>query len=229
MAILGERLASEMPRIGLNVAVLSLTLSFCTSVWGVEQVVVLGLFKDKAVLRIDGKQRVLGVGQVSPEGVRLVAADSRQAVLEVNGQRRAYALSEQISGQYAKPKHAEVVLWPDNQGLYAVDATINGIAVNCLVDTGANVVAMGIDQAAKLGIDVTREGQPARVQTASGVAIGYGVKLSRVQVGTIAVENVPAVVLEGDAGPSEVLLGMSFLGRLEIERDGQRLVLRQKP
>ncbi len=37
---------------------------------------VVGLFKDSAVVIIDGKQRTLRVGQTSPEGVKLVSADS---------------------------------------------------------------------------------------------------------------------------------------------------------
>jgi aspartyl protease family protein len=209
------------------VFVLALALALGTPAHGVERVLVLGLFKDKAVLRIDGKQRVLRVGQISPEGVGLISADSREAVLEIDGKRRSYTLSEQVATQYAPPGQTEVVLWPDRRGLYTVAGTINGISIGCLVDTGANVVAMGTEQAAYLGIDLAREGHPAQVQTASGVVSGYGVKLNRVEIGGIAVDDVPAVVLEGDAGPSEVLLGMSFLGRLHIQRDEQKLILRQ--
>jgi aspartyl protease family protein len=213
---------------GFKLALIALGLLLSASGWGVEEVLVLGLFKDKAVLRIDGQRRVLRVGQTSPEGVRLIAADSREAVLDIDGRRRSYGLSEHIASEYAKPQHAEVVLWPDARGLYAVTATINGVEVSCLVDTGATVVAMGMDQAAKLGIDVAREGRTAQVQTASGTVVGYGIRLGRVEVGGIALDDVPAVVLDGEAGPSEVLLGMSFLSRLQIERDGQRLLLRQR-
>jgi len=218
----------EMVQRGFKLACLALGIALSASGWGSEEVLVLGLFKDKAVLRIDGQRRVLRAGETSPEGVRLISADSRQAVLDIGGQRRSYGLSEHIATEYAKPEHAEVVLWPDARGLYAVAATINGVDVSCLVDTGATVVAMGMDQAAKLGIDVTQQGQPAQVQTASGIVVGYAIRLSRVQVGGISLDDVPAVVLDGEASPAEVLLGMSFLSRLQIERDGQRLLLRQR-
>ena len=48
-------------------------------------ILVLGLFKDMAILRVDGKQYKLRTGEASPEGIKLIAADSEQAVLEIDG------------------------------------------------------------------------------------------------------------------------------------------------
>ena len=47
---------------------------------------VLGLFKDMAILRVDGVQYKLRIGETSPQGIKLIKADSEQAVLEINGQ-----------------------------------------------------------------------------------------------------------------------------------------------
>ena len=51
----------------------------------VESIRVVGLFKDKAVVQIDGTQRMLSTGQTSPEGVKLISANAREAVMEVDG------------------------------------------------------------------------------------------------------------------------------------------------
>ena len=87
----------------------------------VGQVVVVGLFKNKAVVRIDGHQRLLAVGQRSPEGVTLVSADSSGAVLEVNGRRAHYGLDSGVSASFAPPKEAVVQIWPDGTGAYLTD------------------------------------------------------------------------------------------------------------
>ena len=48
-------------------------------------IIVLGLFKNKAVVKIDGVQRTLKKGKKSPEGVVLIFSDSDMAILEVDG------------------------------------------------------------------------------------------------------------------------------------------------
>ncbi len=190
------------------------------------KVVVLGLFKDRAVLEVNGKRRVLAVGQLTPEGIRLLAADSDAAVLEIDGQQQRLALGTQIGGSYQAPAMREVQLWPDNEGMYNVSGTINGQPVDFLVDTGATYVAMNAGEARRLGIDYRVVGERGMVTTASGTAPVFQVKLDKVQVGELVVYNVAAVVLEGDQ-PEQALLGMSFLGRLELQRQGALMLLRQ--
>jgi aspartyl protease family protein len=55
----------------------------------------------------------------------------------------------------------------------------------------------------------------------------YVVNLDRVRVGDIVLRNVQAAVHDGDFPPS-ALLGMSFLGRLNMHQDGPVLELQQK-
>lgn len=52
---------------------------------------VVGLFKDKAILDINGKQRLLAAGHQAPEGITLISANSKEAVIEVEGKRGTYA------------------------------------------------------------------------------------------------------------------------------------------
>jgi aspartyl protease family protein len=193
------------------------------------EITVLGLFKDKAILQVDGKQRVLAKGEQSPEGIKLVSADSEQAVLEIDGEQKSYKLGTHIGTTYAKPAAGPAVqVWPDAGGMYSVVGSINGYPVNFLVDTGATVVALNRTQARRLGIDYLVEGISGQSATASGVVATYHVVLDRVRVGDIALEDVEAAVVDDDY-PLEVLLGNSFLNRVDMRREGMMLELRTKP
>lgn len=60
---------------------------------------------------------------------------------------------------------------------------------------------------------------------ASGIVTGRRILLDRVQVGGLALDRVEAVVLPGES-PATALLGMSFLGRVDMQKEGSLLVLR---
>lgn len=207
---------------------LLLLLVFCVgTALAMPAVRVVGLFKDRAVVLIDGKQRTLRVGQTSPEGVKLVAADSESAQLEYDGERIKGLLDGRVSTRSKSPAPEEVQIWRNPQGLYATTGSINGLPVSLLVDTGATQVAMNAAQARRLGIDYRVVGVSAAITTASRMEPAWVVALDSVKVGEIELRNVEGVVLEG-AQPETVLLGMSYLGRLEIHNDGRLLTLRRK-
>lgn len=194
----------------------------------VERIHVVGLFKDKVVVRIDGQQRLLRVGQASPEGVKLISSDSRTAVLEIDGKAVEFTLDRGIGGSYQRPDDGpQVRIYRNPRGMFTTVGTINGTPVNFLVDTGATQVAMNATMARRLGVDFRVDGDPAAVSTASGYARGYRVKLNSVKVGSIELLNVDAMVLDIDH-PMDVLLGMSFLGRLEMINSSETLVLKKK-
>ncbi|MCG7960380.1 MAG: TIGR02281 family clan AA aspartic protease, partial [Candidatus Thiodiazotropha taylori] len=71
---------------------------------GVERIVVEALFADKAMVNIDGTRRLLKLNKPSPEGVLLISATSKQAVIEVDGKRDTYQLGGHISSQFSKPE-----------------------------------------------------------------------------------------------------------------------------
>ena len=196
----------------------------------VESVQVLGLFKDRAVVLLGDRQRVLRPGETSPEGVKLVSANAREAVLEVDGQRATYRLGSRISTRFAGADEREtsVRVWPGEDGTYTVAGSIDGFPVTLLIDTGASKVAMNGAQAKRLGIDYRKIGKPSFAATASGVVKTYEVVLKRVRVGEIELQEVEAGVIDGPH-PREVLLGMSFLDRLEMSRSGKALELRKRP
>ena len=189
-------------------------------------ILVLGLFKDMAILRVDGKQYKLRTGEASPEGIKLIAADSEQAVLEIDGRRETYRLGSHISATFSAPEKAGAMIRPVN-GMYQVSGFINRQPVDFLVDTGASSIPINANLARKLGINFRYEGEEGYSSTASGYARIYKLKLDSVQIGDIVVNNVEAAVLEGDF-PTTALLGMSFLNRVNMKRDGELLVLEKK-
>jgi aspartyl protease family protein len=206
---------------------LALCLSMAMSVCLAADVRVAGLFGGKAVLIIDGTQRLLKPGQTSPEGVKLISANSEEAVLLIAGQQLVARMDSRVSARKRSPEVNEVQVWRDSTGMYTTVGSVNGLPVSFLVDTGATAVAMNAQQARRLGIDFRVIGQPSAVTTASGVVNAWAVMLDRVKVGDLLLRNVQAVVLEG-AHPETALLGMSYLGRLEIDNDGRLMTLRKK-
>ncbi|MGB5425248.1 MAG: TIGR02281 family clan AA aspartic protease [Gammaproteobacteria bacterium] len=188
---------------------------------------VVGLFADRAVLLVEGQQHLLKVGQTSPEGIKLVSATSDHAILLIDGEQVSARLDGRVSAVKRPATADEVQVWRNTTGMYTTVGSINGLPVSFLVDTGATQVAMNAAQARRLGIDYHVTGSPAEVTTASGVERAWLVMLDSVKVGELEVRNVPAVVLEG-AQPKVTLLGMSFLGRMEISNDGHLMTLKKK-
>lgn len=106
---------------------------------------------------------------------------------------------------------AVVVLKRGVDGHYRAEALINGLKVNVLVDTGATGVAISQAVADKLNL---KSISAIRTATANGDSIGYLVRLKSVKLGGIEAKNVSATIAPGLQG--DVLLGMSFLGRMDV-------------
>jgi aspartyl protease family protein len=204
-------------------------LLLCNSIIAnaVEKIEVQALFSNKTVLLIDGKRHILTVNEASPEGVRVVSANSKGAVLEVNGQQKQYNLGSTVSTVYAKPSLYRETIYKNDGGMYMTVGNINGRTVKFLVDTGASAISMNTSQAKQLGVRYKREGKPASVSTASGYANAWREKLKSVSVGRITQNNVDAFVIDGKH-PGPILLGMTFLGRLDVEHSGNAMTLIMK-
>ncbi|WP_017939119.1 retropepsin-like aspartic protease family protein [Zestomonas thermotolerans] len=213
------------PRLELLCAGLLLA---CSSFAAETRVQVVGLFPGAAVLNVDGERKLVRVGQTGPGGVEVVSADSRGAVLRVDGVERSYGLSREYSeGGYSAPARRQLSIARGVGGHYWVAGSINGRSVQFLVDTGATSVAMNEAQARRLGLDFRVDGQPMVVNTASGTAKAWRLKANSVKVGPLELLGVETVVLEGES-PTEVLLGMSFLNRVGWREEQGVLVLESK-
>lgn len=196
--------------------------------FAIDKIVVNGLFKDKAIVTIDGKQRVLKKGKTSPEGALLIESNSKEAIIEVDGQQQTYKLGSQIGGNFSAPTEGKkLILAPDSAGMYNVSGSINGSHVSFVVDTGATLVSMNSNVAKKLGIDYKLVGKEGQSYTASGKSKIYIINLKKVKVGDIELRNVKGAVHEGDF-PVITLLGMSFLGQLDMKREGRIMELQKK-
>ena len=143
-----------------RIFVLVATLGLCSApASAINKLSVVALFKDKAMVVIDGKQRLLRKGQQSPEGVLLISADARGAVLEIDGVTKSYPHGRQISTHFKKAdKSAPLRIWPTGSGMYMVNGTINGFPVRFLVDTGASAIAMNRNDARRLDINFRVDG-----------------------------------------------------------------------
>ena len=194
---------------------------------GAAEINVIGLFPGKAVVVIDGgSPRVLSVGQKTAEGVTLLSTDRESATFTINEQKRTLKIGQHHAGPAPASSSQSVTLTADPRGHFVVDGQINGGPVRFLVDTGATSIAMSSADANRLGIDY-RSGQPGLMGTANGTATAYRIRLDSVRVGDIVINNVEGAVLEGNQMPV-VLLGMSFLNRMEMRREGQVMVLTRR-
>lgn len=192
---------------------------------GAADIALVGLMSDKAMVVIDGgKRQTLALGVTSPEGVKLVALESGAAVFEIDGKRRRMQIGQTVVAA-ARAEKPAVVLSADGQGHFFTPGSINGESMRFLVDTGATFVSLGAADARRARIDIAK-GTPGQTMTANGVAQVWRVRLSSVKVGNITLHDVDATVHQHDM--PIVLLGMSFLNRMEMRRDGTALTLTQR-
>lgn len=125
-----------------------------------------------------------------------------------------YYLADNIQNPnkiHALGSETEVVLKRGLDGHYRAEALINGQKVNVLVDTGATGVAISQAVADKLKL---KSVSAIRTSTANGDSISYLVRLESVKLGGIEANHVSASIAPGLQG--DVLLGMSFLGRMDV-------------
>jgi aspartyl protease family protein len=117
---------------------------------------------------------------------------------------------------------SQVVLKRGLDGHYRAEAFINNEKVDVLVDTGATGVAISQKVADKLQL---KSINAVRTSTANGDAIAYMVRLNSVKVGGVEAQNVAASIVPGLDG--DVLLGMSYLGRMDVRLFNNEMTIKQ--
>lgn len=183
-----------------------------------------GSMGERALLVIDGTPRTLAVG-AAQGGVRLVSVDANAAVVEVKGRKQTLSLGGSpvsLGGANSAGGGTQVVLTSGLGGHFVTGGSINGRAVEFVVDTGATTVSMGEADADRIGLKY-KNNPRYMVGTANGNVPVYKVSLDVVRVGDVQVYNVEAAVLP-QAMPF-ILLGNSFLTRFQMKRENDRLTL----
>jgi aspartyl protease family protein len=186
---------------------------------------VVGLFPGKSVLVIDGgSPKTYSVGHTIADGVKLMNVSDSAATIDTNGKRQTIAIGEHIN-RASRSTAASVTLQANGQGHFVAQGQINGGTVRMLVDTGATMIALSASEATRLGISY-KNGKQAYVNTANGAVPVYMIKLNTVKIGDVELNQVDAVVQE--AGLPFALLGMSFLNRTEMRREGEQMTLTKR-
>lgn len=198
--------------------ILPLLLLAYSAVAGAVWVRLVALGPGYAELQINETRLTMRPGQESPEGVRLVSLSAGYAEIVANGNAHKLRLGERVSPM--------VALQADGRGHYPTELGINGRRTIAIVDTGASAIALSRNEADRLGI-AYRGARTISTRTAAGDSSAYLVSLDSVQVGSITLRDVEALVSTLPDSPAVVLLGMSFLHRVEMVKDGNRLLLIQ--
>lgn len=181
---------------------------------------------------MDGKRRMLAQGETSPEGVTLVnVVDSTQVVIENNGRRDTLSLSTAaiFPGTPASAQTEDegtAKLWAGPHGFFYANGAINGYPVRFLVDTGATIIAIDHELARRIGLDYSNA-QQGLAHTAGGSAPMVATKLSEVSVGGITLRDVEAGIMVA-SDLDTPLLGMSFLGQLDMVRTDNQMELKRR-
>jgi len=159
--------------------------------------------------------------------VLVVSAEKDSAVLEINGRRKTLKMGQHHQSDSSSARGTTVSISADARGQFVAAGVINETApLRMLVDTGASTIAIPEQDAQRMGLDY-KNGAPAMVSTANGMTQAWRVRLASVKIGDVSANNVEAVVIPGGSLPI-VLLGMSFLERFEMNRDGGTMTLRKR-
>lgn len=185
-----------------------------------------GLYGRKALVVIDGgRPQSIEVGSGTAD-VKLLSVENGAATFEVEGQRRRLTVGQAtVSSGRDDQAGSTTTLMADPNGHFFAVGTVNGAPMRFLVDTGATVVSLGKADAVRANVNY-QNGRPGMTMTANGPVRVWRVTLNSVRVGEVVLNQVEASVHEHDLPIA--LLGMSFLNRMEMKREGPAMTLKKR-
>ena len=203
----------------------ALLLGLVSGFAAAQDVGLAGVMGSKVMLMINGGEpQAVAIGQTL-DGVKVLSVQGDQAVVEIGGKKRPLRVGQHAIGTASADGSGKVILNADGQGHFYTTGTINGTSVRFIVDTGATMVSLGASDARRIGLDTSR-GQRGMTNTANGQAVVTKVQLDTVRVGDITLHNVDALIHQNEMPMA--LLGMSFLNRMEMQRDGSTMTLKRR-
>lgn len=212
----------------LSAAIALVSCAWCTTMAQAQSVAMTGGMGSKALLVVDGSPpKAVGVGDTF-KGVKVISVNGDRTVVEMKGVRQTVLLGGapiSVGGGAGGGSGTQIVLSAVSGGHFVSQGTINGKSTQFMVDTGATTIAMGASDAQRMGIKYL-DGERFQSNTANGVVVGYGVKLSSVRIQDVEIYNVEAAVLPQSM--PFILLGNSFLSRFQMKRENDTLTLTKR-
>jgi clan AA aspartic protease (TIGR02281 family) len=136
------------------------------------------------------------------------------------------ARQPEVERPRARPDSFSAVARRESNGHFYFDTVADGIHLRMVFDTGASIVSLRSEDAARLGIDVARLNYSIVLNTANGTTSAAPVTIATMSIGNISLRNVRAVVAQ-PGKLSANLLGQSFLARVAgYSVEGNQLVLK---
>jgi len=132
--------------------------------------------------------------------------------------------NQEVTTVAADDGRAGVLLVRNRAGHYVASGRINGVDAEFIVDTGATDVAVSDAIARAAGLE---RGAAVPVVTANGEATAYVTRIDRITLGAIVEHDLRATIVP-DMNGIDVLLGMSFLRRLDFQQRGDELLIEQR-
>lgn len=207
---------------------LSTCLAFAVSgITYAADIKLVSLSSEKALFIIDGKPpKAFAIGSAMTPDTKLTSLDRNSATIEASGKKQVLYLGQTTLAPSASSKNPSVTLNASEMGHFFTQIQINGGSqTRAMIDTGASFIAIPAAEAQRMGLDY-KKGRLSYSSTANGVVPIYLIQLDSVKIGDVEVYQVQASVHEGALPVT--LLGNSFLKRLSMSRDGERMVLTKK-
>lgn len=205
--------------------VLGLLCSVAQMAWA-QSVSMTGSMGSKALLVVNGSAPKAVAAGDTFQGVKVISVGAGEAVIEVGGKRSTVAMGGapvNFKGSAGGNGGAsQIILTAGDGGHFFATGSVNGSSARFLVDTGASSVAIGRNDAERMGLKL-KDATPVLISTANGQANGYALTLNSVRVQDVEIYNVEAVVVPMPM--PNVLLGNSFLTRFQMKRDNDKLTL----
>jgi len=222
----GFMLAAMPEKMTGHFTAVALVLCLFSPVVNALDVGLAGVMGSKAMLMLNGGEpEAVRVGE-SLDGVKVISIQGDQVIVEIGGKKRPLRVGQHADG-VASPADGsgKIIMTADSQGHFYTTGNINGTSLRFIVDTGATMISLGASDARRVGLDFNR-GQKAMTQTANGQTIVSKVQLDTVRIGDVTLHNVDALIHQTDMPIA--LLGMSFLNRMEMQRDGSTMTLKKR-